>query len=50
MTWDKTREILARHWTARTSDSLAALAIGEQTDFKTGSAETWAWYRRHEWL
>jgi nucleoside-diphosphate-sugar epimerase len=50
LTWDKTREILARHWTARTEDSLAALAIGEQTDFKTGSAVTWAWYRSHGWL
>jgi nucleoside-diphosphate-sugar epimerase len=50
ITWDKSREILARHWTARTEDSLAALAIGEQTDFKTGSAATWAWYRSHGWL
>jgi nucleoside-diphosphate-sugar epimerase len=50
ITWDKTREILARHWTARTEDSLAALGIGEQTDFRTGSAATWTWYRSHGWL
>jgi nucleoside-diphosphate-sugar epimerase len=50
ITRDKAREILARHWTARTTDSLAALGLGEQIRFIDGARQTWAWYRRQGWI
>jgi len=50
LTADKAREILARHWTARSADSLVALGVGEGIGFATGARDTWAWYRANEWL
>jgi len=50
MTRDKAREILARHWTARTSESLQALGLGECIPFNEGASQTWAWYREEGWL
>jgi len=50
LTRDKTRELLARHWTARTEDSLVALGVSEGTVFADGCRETWAWYRDQGWL
>ncbi len=45
LTSDKTRELLARHWTARTSDSLEALGVGDVMSFGDGAGPTWSWYR-----
>jgi nucleoside-diphosphate-sugar epimerase len=50
MTPDKAREILSRHWTSQTRDSLKELGIGEWTAFADGVGETWDWYRQQKWL
>jgi nucleoside-diphosphate-sugar epimerase len=50
MTRDKAQEMLARHWTADTRDSLQALGIGEPTPLGAGAAATWTWYREQGWL
>jgi nucleoside-diphosphate-sugar epimerase len=50
MTPDKAREMVARHWTADTGGSLAALGIAPVTRFADGAHETWAWYRKQRWL
>jgi nucleoside-diphosphate-sugar epimerase len=50
LTRDKTRELLARHWTSRTGDSLRRLGIDEHTPFAEGAASSWAWYRDRGWL
>ncbi len=50
MTRDKARELTARHWTARTRDSLEALDIRGWIAFPEGAAATWAWYRDKGWL
>ncbi len=50
LTRDKARELLARHWTARTEGSLAALGLVEPVSFPAGAARTWAWYRAAGWL
>ncbi len=50
MTADKAREMLARHWTSRTADSLQALGIHEWIEFHEGARETWAWYRERGWV
>ncbi len=50
MTADKARELLARHWTLRTADSLEALDLGATTPFPEGAAATWDWYRRRGWI
>jgi nucleoside-diphosphate-sugar epimerase len=50
MTPDKARELIARHWTADTSGSLAALGIAPVVRFADGARETWAWYRKQRWL
>jgi nucleoside-diphosphate-sugar epimerase len=50
LTGDKTREILARHWTARTAESMHALGIRRVTLFADGAATTWIWYRERGWL
>lgn len=50
MTADKARELTARHWTARTADSLALLKVDEGLPFPEGAARTWAWYRSAGWL
>jgi nucleoside-diphosphate-sugar epimerase len=50
LTSDKSRELLARHWTARTSDSLRSLGIKRSMPFREGAEETWNWYRNQGWL
>jgi len=50
LTADKGRELLARHWTARTADSLAALGLVETLPFPEGAERTWSWYRARGWL
>ncbi len=50
MTPDKARELVARHWTADTSSSLAALGLRPVVRFADGAHETWAWYRKQGWL
>ena len=47
---DKIRELLARHWTARTRGSLAQLGVDDVTRFSDGAVATWAWYRDQGWL
>jgi nucleoside-diphosphate-sugar epimerase len=50
ITADKSRELLARHWTSRTEESMAALGVGETTDFSDGAEIAWSWYRARGWL
>jgi len=50
MTSDKARELLARHWSARTSESLAALGLEGFVPFEVGAAHTWSWYRDRGWV
>ena len=50
LTSDKSRELLARHWTARTADSLETLGIEASKPFHEGAAEAWEWYRDQGWL
>lgn len=45
MTADKAAELLARHWTARTGDSLRRLGLDGYVPFSVGAAASWAWYR-----
>jgi nucleoside-diphosphate-sugar epimerase len=47
MTSDKATELLARHWTARTQESLAELGLPGGTAFVDGARVTWSWYRLH---
>jgi hypothetical protein len=50
MTSDKAREMLARHWTSRTDESLAALRVDGVVRFANGARETWEWYRERGWV
>jgi nucleoside-diphosphate-sugar epimerase len=50
LTGDKSRELLARHWTAQTRGSLVRLGIDDVTSFSDGAVTTWAWYRDQGWL
>jgi nucleoside-diphosphate-sugar epimerase len=50
LTADKSRELLARHWTARTADSLETLGIEASKPFRKGAETTWLWYRNQGWL
>ncbi|MDD5564986.1 MAG: NAD-dependent epimerase/dehydratase family protein [Thermoanaerobaculaceae bacterium] len=50
MTSDKARELLARHWSARTAASMAALGLAGCVPLAAGAAATWSWYRRHGWV
>lgn len=50
LTLDKTTELLAKHWTARTADSVEALGIGDGTLFADGAEITWRWYRLKGWV
>jgi nucleoside-diphosphate-sugar epimerase len=50
LTLDKSRELLARHWTSRTADSLQALGVRETTQWEQGAKMTWSWYRERGWL
>ncbi|MEJ2583247.1 MAG: NAD(P)-dependent oxidoreductase [Acidobacteriota bacterium] len=47
---DKSRELLARHWTARTDDSLEHLGVTDLTRWRDGAGLTWTWYRDQGWL
>jgi len=50
LTSDKSRELLAKHWTARTADSLEALDITASTPWSEGVVTAWEWYRNRGWL
>lgn len=50
LTGDKARELLARHWTTRTADSMSELGIDRLTTFADGAARSWVWYRDRGWL
>jgi nucleoside-diphosphate-sugar epimerase len=50
MTSDKARELLARHWSACTVTSLAALGLTGFVPMPDGAARTWAWYRDQGWV
>lgn len=50
LTSDKSRELLARHWTARTVDSLETLGVKASKPFREGAETTWLWYRNQGWL
>jgi len=50
LTLDKSRELLASHWTAETTSSLNALRLGAGTSFVEGADATWQWYRFKGWL
>ncbi len=50
LTPDKARELLARHWTAHTEGSLAALNLTTTMPFAAGARDAWAWYRGQGWL
>ncbi len=50
MTRDKARELLARHWCARTDDSMRALGLPAAITFDDGARMTWAWYRESGWI
>ena len=50
LTLDKTKELLARHWTAQTTSSLEALGVGNGTLFERGAETTWRWYRAEDWV
>ncbi len=50
LTLDKTKELLARHWTAQTAGSLRGLGLGAGTLFADGADTTWRWYRLKGWV
>jgi nucleoside-diphosphate-sugar epimerase len=50
LTSDKSRELLAQHWTARTADSLESLGIKDSMPFFEGAERSWDWYRNRGWL
>lgn len=50
LTSDKATELLAKHWTAETATSHAALGLGEGIAFAEGAEITWRWYRSKGWV
>ncbi|MCU0306112.1 MAG: NAD-dependent epimerase/dehydratase family protein [Thermoanaerobaculales bacterium] len=50
LTLDKSRELLARHWTSRTVESLERLGVGDGTPFQRGAEVAWQWYRMMGWV
>lgn len=50
MTSDKARELLARHWSARTAASLSELGLAGWVPMPAGAARTWSWYRERGWV
>lgn len=50
MTSDKAGELLARHWSARTAESIEVLGLAGYVPFDLGAASTWEWYRRRGWV
>jgi nucleoside-diphosphate-sugar epimerase len=50
LTSDKAAELLARHWTAGTEESMRLLGVAGSVPFGAAAAATWAWYREHGWL
>jgi nucleoside-diphosphate-sugar epimerase len=49
-TRDKAREISAKYWLFDSSKIEREIGFGDWTDFKTGAAETVAWYKEKGWL
>jgi nucleoside-diphosphate-sugar epimerase len=47
---DKARELVARHWTAATTESMTLLDLLPATGFADGTSITWSWYRSRGWL
>ena len=47
---DKARELVARHWTAATTESMTELDLLPATGFADGTAISWSWYRDRGWL
>jgi nucleoside-diphosphate-sugar epimerase len=50
LTLDKTKELLASHWTARSRESLELLGVGPGKTFADGVELTWQWYRMKGWV
>lgn len=50
LTLDKTKDLLASHWTAQTVSSLNALGLGPGTSFAQGADTCWQWYRLKSWV
>jgi nucleoside-diphosphate-sugar epimerase len=50
LTSDKARELLARHWTSRTAESMRALGIERGMNFREGAVLCWSWYRARGWV
>jgi nucleoside-diphosphate-sugar epimerase len=50
LTSDKSRELLAKHWTAGTAKTLETLGIKSSKSFREGAETTWKWYRDQGWL
>jgi len=50
LTSDKAGELLARHWTARTEESMRLLGVPGSVPFGVAAVATWSWYREHGWL
>ena len=50
LTGDKARELLARHWSARTEGAYRDLALTGFVPFSAGATATWQWYREQGWL
>jgi hypothetical protein len=50
MTSDKARDLVARHWSARTTESVRSLGIPGFVPFSDGARTTWEWYRQHGWV
>ncbi len=50
LTRDKARELVARHWSARTGESMRVLGVVPETDFEGAARITWSWYRGQGWL
>jgi nucleoside-diphosphate-sugar epimerase len=47
---DKARELVARHWTATTTESMMVLDLLPSTGFAEGTSISWSWYRDQGWL
>jgi len=50
LTLDKTKELLASHWTSQTMSSLDALGVGTGSLFAQAADTTWQWYRLKGWV
>jgi nucleoside-diphosphate-sugar epimerase len=50
LTRDKARELKARHWSSRSSDSMLRLGVTPEMSFADAAAATWSWYRQRGWI